>query len=58
MMPPGKTLDEAVLVGGYILAVILGIYLAYLFLRFLNTRVNFGHPTDAQRLLMSLGSIV
>jgi hypothetical protein len=42
---------------GYILAGILGIYLAYLFVNFLSTRIDFNHPTDTQRLLISFGSI-
>jgi len=44
-------------VGGYILAGILGIYLGYLFVNFLSTRIDFSHPTDTQRLSMALGSI-
>jgi len=57
-MPPRKTPSKFVLVVGYILAVILGIWLAYLFLRFLSSRIDFTHLSDAQRLLMVLGSIV
>ena len=49
---------RVVLVGGYTLAASLGVYLAYLFLRFLNTHIDFVHPTDTQRLLMVLGSVV
>lgn len=44
-------------VGGYILAGILGVYLGYLFVNFLSNRIDFNYPTDAQRLLMSLGGI-
>ena len=56
-MPPRKAPNRVVLAGGYILAVIIGICLACLFLRLLSTHIDFQHPTDAQRAMMQFGCI-
>lgn len=48
---------KGVVVIGYTVAIFIGIYLAYLFVEFLNNYINLTHPTGPERVLMISGCI-